>query len=256
MTLFTGQSSEIDCSSEEIVYNISGMSPEKEIKRTVSTSLLAFAAVVLGVGLGLFGLNYWHATRCAESHSVEEIKGFMDVVSKRMLTAESQMIHNSLYMEQVISTLESRLIGQETQELARLQKQSQDEAVRVALQLASQPSPHRPEFPLDVKYLDAEVLGDTIDEILSKVGEMGDQDDKKDDFILAVDGKEKSGTGDGSSESLDTAPSDEEILRKCSDWKDKYSVVQGVSWGHLPFDLQGKWLKLRCDIYLTNSTPL
>jgi len=230
-------------------------SPEKPFKRHVSTSMIVFAAVVLGVALGLFGLNYWHATRCAEAHTPEEIKGFMDAVTKRLLTAESQTIHNSLLMEKVISALEARLIEQEASELVLLQKQSQDEAVRVSLQLASQPSPVRPEFPLDAKYLDAEVLADTIDQVLAHAGEEGDEDDKKDDFLM-VGGSGSSGAGGGGGYSSEPAPSDEEILAMCKEWKDKYSVVQGVSWGGLPFDLQSKWLKLKCDIYLVNTAPL
>ena len=128
------------------------LAPGEKPKRQASLSLMILAAVVLGVGLGLFGLNYWHATRCAEAHSPAELKEMLDSVSKRLLTAESQTYHNSLLMEKVISTLESRLIVQESSELANLKKHSQDEAVRVALQLASQRPPVRAEFPLDAKY--------------------------------------------------------------------------------------------------------
>ena len=256
------------------------LAPGEKPKRQASLSLMILAAVVLGVGLGLFGLNYWHATRCAEAHSPAELKEMLDSVSKRLLTAESQTYHNSLLMEKVISTLESRLIVQESSELANLKRHSQDEAVRVALQLASQPSPVRAEFPLDAKYLDAEVLADTISLVLDRVGEEGDEDDKKDDFLLVGggggggggsgggvgDGGLWGGGGGGGSSSNGgssgggsdggTAPSDEEILSLCQGWKTKYAVVQGVSWGQLPFDLQGRWLKLKCDIYLVNSSAL
>jgi hypothetical protein len=247
-----------------------GQDSGEKTKKQVSTSMIVFAAVVVGVGLGLLGLNHWHATRCAEAHSPEEIKGFMDTLTKRMLTAESQTYHNSLLMEKVISSLEQRLVIQEASELAKLQEHSQDEAVRVALQLASQPSPTTPEFPLDVKYLDAEILADAIDELLEHAGEEGDDDDKKDDFLLVKGGSGSSsgggadqwgvgasgGSSGGSVGNPDAGLSDEEILKLCSEWKTKYSVVQGVSWGHLPFDLQGRWLKVKCDIYLTNTAPL
>jgi len=239
------------------------MPDPKELKgaRTVSTSLLAFAGVVLFVGMGLFGLNYWHASRCAEAHSPEELKGFLDGVTKRLLTAESQTIHNSLLMEKVLSLLETRLVAEEARELKVLQQKSQDEAVRVTLQLSSQPAPLRPEFPLDVKYLDAEVLGDAIDEVLDKVGELGDDDDKKDDFFIASasaagEGLSLKDGGAGGEGGADSSPSDEELTAMCKGWKEKYSVVQGVSWGALPFDLQGKWMKLKCDSFLTLSQPL
>lgn len=233
------------------------MSDSAAAKGRVPTSLFIFAAVVLGCGLGMFGLNYWHATRCAEAHSAEELKGFLDGVTKRMLTAESQTIRNSLFMDKVLNSLERQLIASEDREFAALSAKSQDEAVRVVMQLAAHPSMVRAEFLLDPKYLDAEVLADTIDAVLKTAGEAGDDDDKRGDDFLMLGGGGGSQGGSGSEGGLDKdTPSDGEILKACQEWKDKYSVVQGVSWGHLPFDLQGKWMKLKCDIYLTNTVSL
>lgn len=226
--------------------------------------LVIFGAVVVGIGIGIFGLNYYHATRCAEAHSPEEIKSFLDVVTKRILTAESQTIHNSLFLEKMLNTLERKLIASEDHEFSALATKSQDEAVRVAMQLAAQPYTTRAEFRLADKYLDAEVLADAINDVLKSADEAGDEDDKKDDFLMVSGAGEGGGGGGGGggsegnffSAEKDSAPSDVEILTMCSDWKTKYSVVQGVSWGHLPFDLQGRWMKLKCDIYLQNSIPL
>ena len=225
-------------------------------KGRMPTSLFVFAAVVVGCGLGMFGLNYWHATRCAEAHSAEALKGFLDGVTRRMLTAESQTVRNSLFMDKVLNSLERQLIAIEDREFAALSAKSQDEAVRVVMQLAAHPNQVRAEFPLDPKYLDAEVLADTIDAVLKTAGEVGDDDDKKDDFLMLGGGSGGSQGGGGGGIDKDSTPSDGEVLKSCQDWKEKYSVVQGVSWGHLPFDLQGKWMKLKCDIFLANTVPL
>jgi len=32
--------------------------------RKISVSMLVFGACIIGIGLGLFGLNFWQATRC------------------------------------------------------------------------------------------------------------------------------------------------------------------------------------------------
>jgi hypothetical protein len=59
--------------------------------KRVSTSLLILAACVLGVAIGLFGLNYWHATKCAGGKEPEEIEKYVEALNRRLLSAESQV---------------------------------------------------------------------------------------------------------------------------------------------------------------------
>ena len=59
--------------------------------KKVSTSLLILAACVLGVGIGLFALNYWHATKCATEKSPDEIENLMESLNRRLLQSESQV---------------------------------------------------------------------------------------------------------------------------------------------------------------------
>lgn len=238
--------------------------------RKVSLSLVILASIVFGVAFGLFGLNYWHSARCAEAHTPEEIEGFLQSLQKRLLTAESQTTRNSLLMEKIISSMQSQLFKVEAVELDLLSKHSQDEAVRIELKLAEQPAPVTPEYKLNPKYLDAEVLADTIDDILSKVGtdeESGDdlfggegvgQHDGGDWWPPADDDRSPSKTGsDRNSKGGGlTSLSDAEAILTCQDWKNLYSVVVGVSWGHLPYDLQQKWLKLSCDVHLAEEAKL
>jgi hypothetical protein len=147
-------------------------------------------------------------------------------------------------MEKLIAALQTRLIQLETSELDKLSKQSQDEAVRIALLLAAQPAPPMPEFEMDSKYKDAEALADLVDDIFGKVGEgSGAGLDN-----MEVDGYED----DKKEEEPAFTITDADALKQCTDWKEKYSVVIGVSWGNLPYDLQQKWVEYSCDYHLAN----
>lgn len=53
--------------------------------------MIIFAACVLGLGLGLFGINYWHATKCASDRSPDEIEDMVQALTRRLLEAESQV---------------------------------------------------------------------------------------------------------------------------------------------------------------------
>ena len=56
------------------------------------TSIIIIAACLLGVAFGIFGLNYWHASRCSNSKPPEEIEKFVEAINRRLLMAESQVV--------------------------------------------------------------------------------------------------------------------------------------------------------------------
>ena len=122
--------------------------------KKVSISLIVFGACLLGIGLGLFGLNYWQASRCGagsgrhkliifyiflyvikiilvSAHSHEEIEGFIDALGKRLLTSESQAIRNEIMINKVILAVQNRLQKLEDKKYAELAQQSNDEAVKI-----------------------------------------------------------------------------------------------------------------------------
>lgn len=162
---------------------------------------------------------------------------------KRNLTI-SQAIRNGLMLDKMIHLLQKRLLKLETSEIEYLTKNSQDEAVRIALMLASQPAPPMPEFELDPEYQDAEALADVANDIFSK----GDQDD---DFMYHENYGDKK--ADTTSEK-EPSVSDAEATKTCTEWKEKYSVAVGISWGNLPYDLQQKWLHYSCDYHLGDAS--
>lgn len=146
-------------------------------------------------------------------------------------------------MGKVISSLQSNLLRIEQKEYQELVQQSKDEAVKIALFLASHPAPPMPEFIMESQYEDAEKLADVIDDVFGKSGQMND--DKSTDFeggLEMMDDKEV--------QAQEPQLSDAEAIKVCTEWQTKYNVVAGVSWGDLPYDLQQKWLTYSCDYHL------
>lgn len=207
--------------------------------KKVSTPLMVLAACVLGIALGLFGLNFWHATNCASGRSADAMEKYVESLNRRLLQAESQVIKNEIFMDKLLISLQYKLMKLEKSELDIITKQSQDEAVKIALILASQPAPPIPDFEIDPKYKDAESIADLIDDVFGRVGSGQDY----------AGGSEFEDKKSGGASSVITDP---EALKNCNDWKEKYAVVIGVSWGNLPYDLQQKWMEYSCDYHLVH----
>lgn len=214
--------------------NSNSNNPSKKI----SKSMIILTSVVFIVGIFLFGINYWQSTRCGSSKTIEEMKTYIDSIENRILHAESETLRNAFVMEKMIIALQNHLYKLEKKELNDLSLLSQEESIKIQLSLASQPAPPFVEYELDPKYYDAELIADVIDSVLSK------DDDKNNNNFNDVSGN------DISSEPI---ISDEEALKICTLWKEKYSVIKGVSWGNLPFDLQNKWLQYQCDVHLADE---
>ena len=62
------------------------------VGRKISTSMIVLAACVLGLGLGLFGINYWHAAKCASDRSPDEIEDMIVSLKNRLLQSESKVV--------------------------------------------------------------------------------------------------------------------------------------------------------------------
>jgi flagellar basal body-associated protein FliL len=59
--------------------------------KKMSTSMIMLVACLLGVVVGLFGLNFWHMAKCADSKSPDEIEAYVEGINRRLLQAESQV---------------------------------------------------------------------------------------------------------------------------------------------------------------------
>jgi TPP-dependent trihydroxycyclohexane-1,2-dione (THcHDO) dehydratase len=139
----------------------------------------------------------------------------------------------------VITAVQSRLAHIESVELDEITKEAKDEAVRLALILSKYPAPPIPVFDIDDTYKDAEKLADLVDDVFKR--ETSEEESYKDDVTSHADDTPK------------VAISDSEAMEKCQEFKDKYQVVVGVSWGNLPYDLQQQWLQYSCDYHLKSS---
>ena len=146
--------------------------------------------------------------------------------------------------------------------MQKLVESSKDEAVRIALDLATHRAPPMPEYKIDDKYRDQNELGGLIDDLFQ------DQVDKEEENSAefgGFEGEEMLYKGEGEQGKYDDQFPDEEFQQEeelpldisederkttCSDWKHSYQVVMGVSWGSLPFDLQKEWKRYDCDAYI------
>lgn len=146
----------------------------------------------------------------------------------------------------MLHLVQVKLVHIEAKEIEELSKESQDEAVRLALLLAKYPAPPMPDFEIDSKYKDNEALADLIDDVFRTT------DDKKNDVYTYSYSSSKDEIGSSSSRDSETI-TDADATKKCMEWKANYSVVTGVSWGNLPYDLQQKWLKYSCDYHLSED---
>lgn len=61
------------------------------VAKKMSTSMVIMSACVIGVAIGLFGLNYWHASKCTSSRSPDEIEEYVEALNRRLLQAESKV---------------------------------------------------------------------------------------------------------------------------------------------------------------------
>ena len=171
--------------------------------------LLVLAFILLG-GLVIFGMNYWHSTRCHEAHTKEEIDNMSDAFQRRLLTAESEMLASSIELERFISAMEEELVTLEDVEMQKLMNHklregsdkheslshliyNDDAVAKVQLALAAQPSPPRHKFHLDQKFHNAEVLADRINEIFAAIDDSGGSYRESHSADGAIDSEQISG---------------------------------------------------------------
>ena len=146
-------------------------------------------------------------------------------------------------MNKLIHSMQSNLFRLEQSEYTQLVARSNSEAVEIALLLASHPAPPMPVFPLDPQFADAESLANKVDDIIGNGIQGGE-------YYEELNAKTGDALGDQQLKTL----SDAESTRICTEWRDKYSVKVGVSWGELPYDLQQKWLEYSCDYHMKSDS--
>jgi hypothetical protein len=147
--------------------------------------------------------------------------------------------------ENLLKRIQSRVLQVEHEHFQELSRNSQDEAVKVSLLLsnAERSMSRAPEFDLNPKYRNADILADAINELLKRVDDTGSDNS----FDLA------SSHEDAAPVDSSSTVSESEMARLCKEWKTNYNVITGVSWGELTYDLQQKWTQYSCDVHNLNS---
>jgi hypothetical protein len=65
---------------------------ENQLKpKKLSNTFIIFIACILGLGIGLLTINYWHTSSCSSQKSADQIDEFIDAFKRRILQAESQV---------------------------------------------------------------------------------------------------------------------------------------------------------------------
>jgi hypothetical protein len=225
----------------------------------MSTALLVGIACVTGVGIALLILNYWSTTVCPEdSISTAEMEEYIASLDRRLAWAEKQIARTTAHSEKIVQYVQSRTLQLDKSELDALVANVQDEAIRLALVFQGHPAPPYPGFPSEPAVGSSNYASLEPFQIDDK---WGGKEGQWDDVFYGGKEEEKEGLEPGNNvwaENWKSEPvlSDVEATKLCDEWKGNYSVVPGVSWGNLPFDLQQKWLHNSCDYHLTDKPAI
>lgn len=68
--------------------------------KKISNSMVILTACLLGVVIGLLGLNYRYTSKGASSRSADEMDVYIEGIARRLLQAESQVCHDLLKLIQ------------------------------------------------------------------------------------------------------------------------------------------------------------
>lgn len=89
---------------------------------------------------------------------------YIEAVSKRLQAAEAANARNSAALHKLIELMQQRLGYLDAEELATMMKESEEEAVRVSLLLASQPAPPMPIFSTTETEQEHDFNGNIVDD--------------------------------------------------------------------------------------------
>jgi hypothetical protein len=158
----------------------------------------------------------------------------------------------------MVQYVQSRTLKLESSETEQLFSSVQDEAIRLALLLQTHPSPPYPGFPYEQEvgggYANLEPF-ELDDKLKAREGMYWDDISYQKEEGKGKDGSWEAGNVWTENYQSEGALTDAEATKLCGEWKGNYSVVPGVSWGNLPFDLQQQWLHNSCDYHLSDSNP-
>jgi len=241
-------------------------------------------SITLGVGAALIGLNYYHASSCIPN-SPDEKEAHINAIGSRLHQVERQISQNTATMEKLLASVQSHSLSLSTSDYSALVQASQSEAIKIALEMVAYPAPIMPDsvrYKYDASSSSSSESGEEQhkwgDDQFSLLGKdssssskggesgAGSYSSKFDDLYSTGGlGAGSAGSANGGKSSTYTTTAgkqdqtwetltDAQSTSLCSEMREKYSVVPGVSWGSLPYDLQQRWIHYSCDLHLTSSS--
>lgn len=227
-------------------------------------------SITLGFGVALLGINYYHATTCI-ANSPDQKEAYINAIGHRLIAVEKQISQNTAQMNKLIASLQAHSMSLQSNDVEQLFQASQNEAIKIALELVSYPPPVMPDS-IKYKYDESssssssgewdKKWGDDNFNVLGRYGNessVGSYASRFDDLYSSTSGfkqpDDPSLSSFGSSETKKDEPkwdtlTDSEAMTLCTDMKHNHSIIPGVSWGTLPLDMQQKWLHYSCDYHL------
>ena len=163
----------------------------------------------------------------------------------------------SFLAKSVLQVMQDRYIRLFEEELTILNREAEEESLRIASIIAAQPPPGIPEFSIADPFVDkfdaalpfiddfAMQRNTSPDEVGMGFGMWNDKLTEFDDDIF------EHPKDTVQEEKFKQDISEEERSDVCSNMKTSYDVLVGVSWGKLPYDLQSKWKSYECDAFFS-----
>ena len=214
--------------------------------------------VVIAVGalLGFLSLHYAHFYRhpCEGAVHSNDNTGYIEAVNRRLLEAESLNTKNALLIDRIMSIVNRKLHMLEQHEIEEINKYSEDEAIRLAMELAKYPAPPMPYFDLSPFGDDMESISNKVNDIFDAYGDDHGKEGEVENMGITNDDTYRPADAEGKIE--ETIQSDEAKTKQCTEWKIKHNVEIGVSWGSLPSELQRDWMIFSCDYFLEKKALL
>ena len=164
--------------------SVKNMPSDTMSKKSTYNVLTLLQYMVIGSGIALLALNYYHAVSCPENNP-DAIEGYTNAMGLRLSASESRIKSNAATLERLTKHLQTELVKLEPEVLKQIELSSKEEAVKIALAQDGLPVPAKPYYFDDMwgKSQKAEKLSTEWDDYVSEESSGKDNKETMDDDI-------------------------------------------------------------------------
>jgi hypothetical protein len=141
---------------------------------------------MLLLGCMVLFFNYYHVFTCLPNEAFSSAQ-YVEALERRLVRAETTVHLNTLLLDRLVRKMEAELNLKEQQVIKELLAHAEDEAVRVALQLAKHPAPPMPQTDWKDPLEDHAQVSKLVDDAFSRAVKQ-----KQNDIALDVSLQESS----------------------------------------------------------------